>query len=180
MAVLLQNAAPQLANLAASVKMQACFALMLNFKQSLNSQFDGLFINDGLISWVACDSAKPGRLQPNNILETSINETWILHASSQWSEAHVNDDKETVAQQMQTEFARLLSLAKSTSIVSATLQSHALHRWLYADCENYLTCGYQLDTQCNIGLCGDWLNGGKVQGAWLSGLMLAKQLIAAT
>ena len=180
-AVLLQNAAPKLENLAASVKMQACFALMLNFKQSLNSQFDGLFINDGLISWVACDSAKPGRLQPNNILEASINETWVLHASSQWSEAHVDDDKETVAQQMQTEFARLLSLAQSTVAArSATLQSHALHRWLYADCENYLTCGYQLDTQCNIGLCGDWLNGGKVQGAWLSGLMLAKQLIAAT
>ena len=82
---------------------------------------------------------------------------------------------------MQDEFTRLLSLAKFTVAArSATLQSRALHRWLYADCESYLTCGYQLDTQCNIGLCGDWLNGGKVQGAWLSGLMLAKQLIAAT
>ena len=173
-AVLLQNAAPKLANLAASVKMQACFALMLNFKQSLNCQFDGLFINDGLLSWVACDSAKPGRLQPNSNIGNSINETWVLHASSQWSEMHVNDDKETIAQQMQDEFSQFVPFG------SAALQNHTLHRWLYADCENYLTCGYQLDTQCNIGLCGDWLNGGKVQGAWLSGLMLAKQLIAAT
>ena len=172
--VLLQNTAPKLANLAASVKMQACFALMLNFNQSLNYQFDGLFINDGLLSWVACDSVKPGRLQLNNNVETSINETWVLHASSQWSGAHVNDDKQTVAHQMQDEFTRLIPFG------SAALQSHALHRWLYADCENYLTCGYQLDAQCNIGLCGDWLNGGKVQGAWLSGLMLAKQLIATT
>jgi len=26
-------------------------------------------------------------------------------------------------------------------------------------------------------MCGDWLNGGKVQGAWLSGLTLAHKMI---
>jgi predicted NAD/FAD-dependent oxidoreductase len=37
---------------------------------------------------------------------------------------------------------------------------------------------YEFDTEHGIGLCGDWLNGGKVQGAWLSGLKLANKLIA--
>jgi hypothetical protein len=28
-----------------------------------------------------------------------------------------------------------------------------------------------------LGLCGDWLNGGKVEGAWLSGSALAQQML---
>jgi predicted NAD/FAD-dependent oxidoreductase len=27
------------------------------------------------------------------------------------------------------------------------------------------------------GLCGDWLNGGKLEGAWLSGRALAQQVL---
>ena len=171
-ATLLLNVAPTLADIAASVKMQACFALMLHFSHPLNYPFDGLFINKGLLSWAARNSAKPGRLSsPKN-----KSETWVLHASSQWSEAHVDDDKETIAQQMIAEFKTLTSLIKPNSTMPL---SHTLHRWLYADCAEYLTIGCQLETLCNIGMCGDWLNGGKVQGAWLSGLMLANQLIAA-
>jgi renalase len=29
-----------------------------------------------------------------------------------------------------------------------------------------------------LGLCGDWLHGGKVEGAWLSGQALAARLMA--
>ncbi len=172
-AVLLQDAAPMLATLAASVKMQACFALMLNFNHPLHCEFDGLFINQGLLSWAARDSAKPGRL---HMLNHHL-ETWVLHALSQWSEAHVDDDKDSVAQQMIAEFIALIAptQSNSTDIFKHNLHSHTLHRWLYADCTHYLNKGCQLDRQHNIGLCGDWLNGGKVQGAWLSGLMLAKQ-----
>lgn len=28
-----------------------------------------------------------------------------------------------------------------------------------------------------LGLCGDWLNGGKVEGAWRSGRKLAQQIV---
>jgi hypothetical protein len=28
-----------------------------------------------------------------------------------------------------------------------------------------------------LGLCGDWLHGGKVEGAWLSGRALAQQVL---
>ena len=33
--------------------------------------------------------------------------------------------------------------------------------------------GYSWDAERRIGLCGDWPNGGKVGGAWLSGIRLA-------
>lgn len=47
------------------------------------------------------------------------------------------------------------------------------HRWRYADTEPALNMGYGWDAECRIGLCGDWLNGGKVEGAWLSGIRMA-------
>jgi predicted NAD/FAD-dependent oxidoreductase len=28
-----------------------------------------------------------------------------------------------------------------------------------------------------LGMCGDWLNGGKVEGAWLSGRALAEAIL---
>lgn len=183
-AVLLKESAPELHGLIAGIKMQACFALMINVQQTLNCDFDGLFVNHGILSWLARDSAKPGRLdfnhrypQTNNEGVNHTHETWILHANSEWSELHVEDDKEAVAQQMLTAFKNLIKRACADEI---QLQSYQLHRWLYADCAQYLTCGYQLDTKLNIGLCGDWLNGGKVQGAWLSGLLLADQISSTT
>lgn len=157
---LLQISAPTLATVAASVKMQGCWTLMCRFNDALNLPFDGLFITNNLLSWVARDSAKPGR----NV----NNETWVLHASNQWSEAHIEDDAETVAAQM---IGALISLGGKMP------QTYTAHRWRYADCANYLALGNVWDADLKLGLCGDWLNGGKVQGAWLSGHNLAQKLV---
>ena len=55
-------------------------------------------------------------------------------------------------------------------------QSFTVHRWRYADCQAG-ELGSAWDPQRGIGLCGDWLHGGKVEGAWLSGRHLARQLL---
>jgi len=175
-ALMLINTQSHLAHLCAAVTMRPCFALMLQFQQRIHCQFDGLFINSGLLSWVARDSAKPGRGQHTN----SNTETWILHASSEWSSAHVDEDKVLLSQQMLAEFMKILQLDNAFNVneqPAISPQSFVLHRWLYADCASYLADVYQFDAEHQIGLCGDWLNGGKVQGAWLSGLQLAHQLI---
>ncbi|TAG92329.1 MAG: hypothetical protein EAZ20_02600 [Bacteroidetes bacterium] len=48
-----------------------------------------------------------------------------------------------------------------------------LHRWRYASggLEPMIECHYSSND--GIGLCGDWLHGGRVEGAWLSGIKLA-------
>lgn len=40
-----------------------------------------------------------------------------------------------------------------------------------------LGTGCAWDPDLGVGLCGDWLNGGKVEGAWLSGAALARQVL---
>lgn len=157
---LLQQPAPILAAVAASVKMRGCWALMCCFNKILPLPFDGLFVSNNLLSWAARDSAKPQRNQHD--------ETWILHASGEWSEAHIEDDAQTVAALMIEAFIQL---------GGEMPQSFIVHRWRYADCMNYLNVGCAWDADLQLGLCGDWLNGGKVQGAWLSGQLLANKYL---
>ncbi len=150
----------KLALLASSIKMRGCWALMLRFDAPLKLKFDGLFVNKPPLSWVARDSSKPGRNGP---------ETWVLHGEAMWSETHIDDSPESVAEKMIDAF-----LAVGGRVPNA----YTAHRWRYADCENVANLGNAWDNQAQIGLCGDWLNGGKVQGAWLSGYTLAQKLLA--
>lgn len=179
-AAILKDSGSHLASLAEAVFMRPCFALMVNFKQRINCQYDGLFVNSGILSWVARDSSKPGRMTPSN----NQTETWLLHATSDWSAANVDMPKALVSQLMFAAFMRILrcdSTLSAAELSEVKLEDYNykydLHRWLYADCKDYLTAIYQFDTAHNIGVCGDWLNGGKVQGAWLSGYHLAQALI---
>ncbi|WP_374672533.1 NAD(P)/FAD-dependent oxidoreductase [Acidovorax temperans] len=148
---------------AASACMRGSWAVMVRCPAPVPLPWDGAFINDGPLRWVARDSSKPGRTVPPGT------ETWLLHASPEWSEARIEDSADTVTATLLAAFAALGGPA--AHLVQATA-----HRWRYADTEPALTQGYWWDATMRVGMCGDWLNGGKVEGAWLSGQSLAHQL----
>ena len=148
--------------LAASVRMRGSWALMLRCAARVELPFDGAFINAGPLRWMARDSSKPGRSGP---------ETWLLHATPEWSEAHIEDDAAVVTAALLDAFAALGGPAPDAAIATSA------HRWRYADTESALSLGSWWDAHAQLGLCGDWLNGGKVEGAWLSGRALAQQVL---
>ena len=163
---LLQPVAAAGAAVAASARMRGSWAVMVRCPAPVPLPWDGAFINDGPLRWVARDSSKPGRTVPPGM------ETWLLHASPEWSEAHIEDSADTVTATLLAAFAALGGPA--THLVQATA-----HRWRYADTEPALTQGHWWDATACVGMCGDWLNGGKVEGAWLSGQSLAQQVLQA-
>jgi len=152
--------------LAEGVQMRGCWTLMACYPRSLDLPFDGLFVNNGPLSWLARDSSKPGRL----VQGSAVKEVWVLHASGDWSEANLERAPEAVAEDL---------LAAFKALGGETPDSVSMHRWRYADCPQYLHQGYAWDATQQLGLCGDWLNGGKVQGAWMSGFRLAEAIIQA-
>lgn len=156
---LLAPVAPAGAALAASARMRGSWAVMLRYAAPVHMPWDGAFINAGPLRWVARDSSKPGRTGA---------ETWLLHASPAWSDAHIEDGAESVTAVLVAAFAALGGPAP----LAATA-----HRWRYADTEPALTLGSWWDAPLRLGLCGDWLHGGKVEGAWLSGRALAAQVV---
>ena len=161
---LLRPLAPQLATLAAGANMRGCWALMLHFMQPVALQFDAAFVNDGPLRWIARDSSKPGRT------EHAGQETWLLHASAEWSEAHLELDAHSVAALLIDAFVQLGGRAPD---------AWKAHRWRYADTHPVLQQRYAWDAERRLGMCGDWLNGGKVQGAWLSGAQLGEEVARA-
>lgn len=158
-AALLQPIAPALAAQAGAARMRGSWALMLHFAEAVALPFDAAFVNHGPLRWIARNNSKPAR---------SGAETWLLHANAEWSEAHLEDDESSVAAPMLQAFAALGGPAP---------QSWTAHRWRYADSEPALRDGCAWDQGNRLGLCGDWLNGGRVEGAWMSGRLLAGMVI---
>ncbi|MGN6580404.1 MAG: NAD(P)/FAD-dependent oxidoreductase [Bordetella sp.] len=154
---LLAPVCPPLSAVAAAQAMQPCWAVMAQFAAPLSLGFEAAFVNDGPLRWLARNSAKPGR---------GGQECWVLQANAEWSAAHLEDDAQHVGERL---------LAAFGDLGGASPQSFTVHRWRYADCQAGAS-GSAWDADLGIGLCGDWLHGGKVQGAWLSGRHLARQL----
>ncbi len=165
-AALLQDCAPALAQQAAAVRMRPSWALMLNYAAPLELGFEAAFVNQGPLRWVARNSSKPGR---------SGAESWLLHAQPEWSEARLHMPAEQVAAELQEAFAAL---------GAPPAEQWNAHRWLYADTASAHEgppAQSVWDEASGLGLCGDWLGTGKVEGAWLSGQRLAQQMsISAT
>lgn len=150
---------------AQAARMRGSWALMLRYAAPLNLGFDAAFVNEGPLRWVARDSSKPGRPVDQ--------ETWLLHAQAEWSEAHLELSAEAVTPLLLRAFAALGANAEP-EVVTA-------HRWRYADTAPETLSpepGFAWAPASGLGLCGDWLHGGKVEGAWLSGLLLAQALLA--
>lgn len=158
---LLAPAAPELAALAGRAVMRGSWALMLRYDARPPLPFDAAFVNRGPLRWIARDSGKPGR---------DGAETWLLHATAEWSEAHIEDAPEAVAEALLAAFAELGAPAPA---------AWTAHRWRYADTAPPLESECAWDAEARLGLCGDWLNGGKVEGAWLGGRALGRLIAAA-
>ncbi|CAD7719557.1 Renalase [Xanthomonas hydrangeae] len=159
-AALLANSAPTLATIAAGANMQPAWALVLHFDTPLDPGYDALFVNAGPLRWVARNASKPGR---------TGSETWLLHANADWSQAHFDARPEAV----------IASVLPTLAALGLPLpQSCAASRWTVASTDPPLQIGCAWDAQLRIGLCGDWLAGGKVEGAWQSGAALAERVRA--
>ncbi|WP_293765955.1 FAD-dependent oxidoreductase [uncultured Aquitalea sp.] len=155
-AALLKEACPALSALAAAHSMLPCWTVMAQPAAPASLGFDAAFVNAGPLRWLARNNSKPGR---------SGLECWVLQANAAWSAEHLEDDADTVAHALLAAFGQLGG--PPAAVFSA-------HRWRYADC-NATDTGSAWSSELGIGLCGDWLHGGKVEGAWLSGRHLANQ-----
>jgi renalase len=161
-AELLQNA-PDLAVRAASVRVDACWAVLAEFPTRLPIDFDGAFVQNSPLSWIARNSSKPGR--------DARLETWVLHASADWTQTHLEDEAEVVLPKL------LSAFGEATGLGSVTAKSSTAHRWRFALPANSLPEQCLFDSQRGIGACGDWCAGPRVEGAMLSGIAVAEKVL---
>lgn len=157
---LLKDAAPDLSSRAASVVSAPCWAVMLAFDQPLQKEWDAARFADGPVSWAARNASKPAR---------ATTETWVLHASPDWSRAHLEDEQDAVADALTAAFVSSAPVAVYS----------AAHRWRYAQVEMAPEASSPWDNDLKIGICGDWTIGPRVEAAWRSGRDVAAAIARA-
>ena len=146
-----------------AAKMEACFALMIGFEGQHDFGWDSLRTQEGPAAWLAVNSTKPGR---NNAITTLM-----VHSSPEWANAHAEAERAWVQTEMEA------SATKSCGIDINTAPHSVLHRWLYASVSISPKQAALWDPNMSLMACGDWCLGGRVEGAYLSGLAAADNLL---
>lgn len=140
---------------------QPCWAAMLAFDQPLGVSFDAAFVAESPLSWVACESSKPQRPR---------HEAWVLHASADWSQQHLEDASDAVLEHLTQAFGKLLVRPLPRPVVAR------VHRWRFALTTRPAGAPCFVSPDRTLGVCGDWCLGGRIEAAFLSGLGLAVAL----
>ncbi|MDZ7589300.1 MAG: FAD-dependent oxidoreductase [Rubrivivax sp.] len=121
----------------------------------------------GLLAWALRNDARPGR--------ASVPEQahWVAHARAGWSRRHLEQPAAWVQQQMQAALAECLGRP-------VDWHHCTVHRWRYALPQSHGTAvapSFWWDAALGLGVCGDFLGGGGVEGAWLSAQALSAALL---
>ena len=140
-----------------------CWAAAVHFSHLPEQPFEGMRCRNDVLDWIANNSSKPGR--------EDAGQWWVLHAGPQWSRAHENTPAEQVAGKMVEAFRQVTGTAETPDEVVS-------HRWLYAKSSTTDHPGFRWFGDHRIGLAGDWLSGGRVEGAFDSASSLVAHMLS--
>lgn len=162
--LLVQSNLPELAaqlNDAVS-RVLPCWAVAAHFQENPWGRHEGMRCNHPVLYWVANNSSKPNRKSED---KGDSGAWWVLHANATWTEQNIDTPPEQVAEELIAAFRELTG-------TDAAVTDTVTHRWLYARSEDGANPGHLWFKEQGIGLAGDWLSGGRVEGAFDSACSL--------
>lgn len=144
----------------------ACHSVIVRAPALADAQ--AIFFKSGRLAWAADNTHKAGgRADPA---------LWTLHADAEFSQAHVETPAAELADTLVEEFAT------ATGQSRAAMEIVHAHRWRYArpgpeapDPERLCW----VEPEARLAVAGDWLAGGRIEGAWHSGRAAAERLARA-
>jgi len=131
-------------------------ALLLRFDEDFPSSFDAAKLNHPIISWICREASKPQRPQKNQ---------WTILTQPTWSTEHVDREPKDLVPALIKAFQEIMQMEKEPT-------THQIHRWRYSQAKDPHHIGSWWSPEFHIGVCGDWLHGGGIEGAYLSGIDL--------
>ena len=153
-------ASPELMTAMGEAGHDPCWCVMAGWSSPLSIDVE-VFRDVGPFSWVAKNSAKPGR--PSN-------EAWVLHATPEWSLTHLEDDAKQVAGSLLEAFESIVGSLPPPEVVAA-------HRWRYARTRAPVGTPCLVDQARRLIVAGDGLLGPRIESAWLSGVAAAHAVL---
>jgi len=161
-AALLANISTSIHAEIANVQMTCAWVVGMGYKHPVDAPFAVAFVSDPTLNWIARNSSKPSRTDK---------ETWVIHATPEWSEKYPTGPKASVIAQLVDAFKTALGVRlPAPEIVTA-------HFWADAVTVNPARQPYLLDSSQRLGVCGDWCVGPRVESAFQSGMGLAERVL---
>ena len=143
--------------------MAPCWAVAARFDTDPGLNFEGASLKNSTLDWVACNSTKPGREDYQK-----HGNWWVLHATPSWSDKNLELGPDEVARQQIQVFRDRFAIAPEPV-------EWVAHCWRYArPAPGGESPGSLSLDERKLGFCGDWLAGGRVEGAFSSGLSLVR------
>jgi len=147
------------------VAMAPCWSAMLAFDARLQGVPDLIRGQEPhVLSLIARNGSKPAR----------TGETFVLHATPQWSREHIESERDAVKSEM-------VSAMRAQTGLGENLPDPAhleVHRWLYALVETPLDQPFLGNPGNTLFACGDWCIGGRAEAAHQSGQALARHIMS--
>ena len=144
-----------------AIEMLASFSLMLGFDKYIPLDFEAAHVRNADLSWIAVNSHKPGR---KNFF------TLMIHSSSAFANAHIDDDREEIMQHLLKETSRIIGHDVSIA------DHKAIHGWRYANTTKKNNVSIFLDHNQKLAACGDWCAGGRVEASFISAYGLSNAI----
>jgi len=152
---------------AALAPMQPCWTLMGVTADAGAPAWELARPSAGPLAWVMRNDARPGRERVPGQAH------WVAHARAGWSRQHLERPPEWVQQQLQAALSDTLGLPVDWLCCT-------VHRWRYALPQAHRAApgeSFWWDAAQGLGVCGDFLGGSGVEGAWMSGHSLSTALL---
>jgi predicted NAD/FAD-dependent oxidoreductase len=147
----------------ADVEMAPSLVLMAAFPPGSPQPFVSRADDTADLAWIAQDGTKPGR--------STDAVTWVAQASMAWSLAHLELDKDAIAEAM------LPLLCTAIGADADDVVHLAAHRWRYAQATRPLGQPFLRHPSLPLHIGGDWCLGPKVEHAVASGKSIARDYL---
>lgn len=144
--------------------LQPCLAAMVAFREPVQGGDGAVFVTDPVLGFAAHDGGKPGRAGAP---------TYVLHGAAAWSQAQFEQPLEASFDALLAAFARVVGGPLPE------LVHRGMHRWRYALASPPPPGPAAVfDRDLQLAAAGDAFVGGRVEGAFLSGVAAAQLVLA--
>ena len=143
-----------------SIEMKPLYSLCLMFDEAPKLKYQAAKVKNSVIDWMYIESNKQFK---NN------SHCMVLHSTTKFAQKNCDQPQDKITN----------SILKALDDLELNLtrpSSTALDRWSYATVSQSSDEGFYLDRKLRLAACGDWANGGGIEGAYTSGYLLAQEL----
>lgn len=162
-----------LAKACRDIRMLPCWSAWIRFDSALplegiDADWPVIRFDQGPLHLAVRQNRKPGREHQS--------ETVTLLARDEWSQRHLEDAPEDVANRLTAALHQALETRLPSAAGLPQVTASGAHRWRYATADSTLAAPDHRLGEDGLALAGDGLRGGRIEDAWLSGVHVAEAL----